>query len=368
MKLDDLIADAFEPMPKPVVGPGEFCIAATGLDHGHIHDQVGGLVDAGATLKYIHYPTDPGMAAKMAEEHGARVVDDLDTILQDDEIKLVTSANIPNERAALGIRCMEAGKDYFVDKTPMTSLDQLDAVWDAVKRTGKKYMVYYCERLRSESALYANRLIERGAIGRVIQVTGFGPHRLGQPTSRPDWFYTLEQYGGILCDIGSHQIEQFLQFTGAKDATILHAKIANYNHPDYPELQDFGDCTLLGDNGATMYFRLDWFTPDGLSTWGDGRTFLVGTEGFVELRKYTNLAEEGKGDHVFVVNGEGERRIDVHGKIGFPFFGQLIRDCIDRTETAMTQDRALKAAELCVKAQLAAEWVEGGKASSCCRA
>ena len=38
--------------------------------------------------------------------------------------------------------------------------------------------------------------------------------------------------------------------------------------------------------------RLDWFTPDGLPDWGDGRLFLVGTEGTLELRK--NLDLEGR--------------------------------------------------------------------------
>ena len=359
MNLDNLIADAFEPMPAPVVEPGAFGFAVSGMDHGHIHGQTQGLIEAGATLKYVHCDTHPDEAAKLAEQHGARHVTDLGAILADDEVKLVASAAIPCDRAPLGVRCMEAGKDYFIDKTPMISLEQLDAVREAVKRTGRKYMVYYSERLHSESAMYVGRLIQRGAIGRVIQVTGFGPHRIGSPENRPDWFYKLDQYGGILCDIGSHQIEQFLHYADAKDARVLHAKVANYNHPDYPELQDFGDATLLADNGATMYFRVDWFTPDGLKTWGDGRTFVIGTDGYIEARKYTDVAAEGTGDHVFLVNADGERRIDVKGKVGFPFFGKLIRDCIDRTETAMTQAHALKAAELCIKSQNAAQWVEG---------
>ena len=224
------------------------------MDHGHIYGQTAGLIKAGATLKYVHCNTDPDKAAKLAADHGAQHVTNVETILNDNEIKLVVSAGIPNERAAMGVRCMEAGKDYFVDKGPMTTLEQLTAVRETVNNTGRKYMVYYSERLDSEAGIYVGRLIERGAIGRVIQVTGFGPHRIGDPASRPDWFYQLDKYGGILCDIGSHQIEQFLTYSSAKDAQVLHAKVANYNHPDHPGLQDFGDCSLLGDNGATMYF------------------------------------------------------------------------------------------------------------------
>jgi predicted dehydrogenase len=181
-----------------------------------------------------------------------------------------------------------------------------------------------------------------------------GPHRLNAP-ARPDWFFIKEYYGGILCDIGSHQIEQFLYYTGAKDATVVKSQIANYNHPQYPELDDFGDAMLVGDNGATQYFRVDWFTPDGLSTWGDGRTFILGTEGYIELRKYVNVGmNDGSSNHVFLVNGQGEKHFEVTGKVGYPFFGQLILDCINRTENAMTQEHAFKAAELSVKAQMQA--------------
>ena len=126
-----------------------------------------------------------------------------------------------------------------------------------------------------------------------------------------------KKYGGILCDIGSHQIEQFLFYTGAKDAKILNAKIANYNHPEYPELDDFGDATLVADNGATGYFRVDWFTPDGLSTWGDGRTFILGTEGYIELRKYVDVARSQEENNLYWVNKESEHYVNCTGKTGF---------------------------------------------------
>ncbi len=342
--------------PNPVIREGEsFAIAVAATDHGHINGQVQGLIEAGATLKYTYCANHPERAKDMAAEHGATHVTDLQTILDDPEVQLVAAAAIPNERAPLGIRCMDAGKHYFTDKTPLVSLAQLDDVKAAVARTGKKYMVYFSERLHVECAMHATDLIADGAIGKVVHVAGFGPHRMGDPTSRPDWFYKHAQYGGILCDIGSHQIEQFLTYAGCKDATVSSARVANYAHPSYPELEDFGDATLVGDNGATFYFRVDWFTPGGLRTWGDGRTFIVGTQGTIELRKYLDVTTDNGADQLILVNGEGEQRMSLHGEVGFRFFGQLIRDCIDGTENAMTQAHALKAAELCVKAQIAAE-------------
>lgn len=336
--------------PNPVVKEGEFLIAVVALDHGHIYGMCNGLVEAGATVKWVYDPDEKKIRDFVKTFPNVQVADSLEQILQDEDIKLVAAAAIPSERSALGNKVMEAGKDYFTDKTPFTTLDQLEATKKVVERTGRKYMVYFSERLHVESAVFAGDLIQAGAIGRVLQVTGFGPHRLNAP-SRPDWFFKKEQYGGILTDIGSHQIEQFLFFGGCKDAEVVHSKIANYDHPDYPELEDYGDATLVGDNGATQYFRVDWFTPDGLSTWGDGRTFITGTEGTIEIRKYVDVARDTTGDHLYLVNKDGEKHYELSGKVGFPFFGELILDCINRTENAMTQAHAFKAAELCLIAQ-----------------
>ena len=212
-------------------------------------------------------------------------------------------------------------------------------------------MVYYAERLHDEGSILAGYIAHSGEIGKVISVTGFGPHRLGA-SGRPAWFFEREKYGGILCDIGSHQIEQYLFYAGEEDADIVSSRIANFAHPDYPELEDFGDCNLTGKNGTANYFRVDWFTPDGLRTWGDGRMFILGTEGFIEVRKYVNLASDQNGGcHVYVVNGKGEQYLNASGVTGYPFFGELILDCLNRTEKAMTQEHAFKAAELCLKAQ-----------------
>lgn len=345
--------------PDPVVKPGEFVIAAVALDHGHVYGMCNGLTEAGATLKWVYDP-DPAKVEKFLEAFPqAKAASSEEEVLNDPEVKLVASAAVTSERCSLGLRVMAAGKDYFTDKAPLTTLEQLAAAKEMVKKTGKKYMVYYSERLHVEAAVFAGELVHQGAIGRVVQVLGMGPHRLGAP-SRPEWFFEKEKYGGILCDIGSHQIEQFLYYADVKDAQVVHSQVANFNHPEYPELEDFGDAVLVGDNGATQYFKVDWFTPDGLGTWGDGRTFIQGTDGYIELRKYINVGtKDGTSNHVFLVNNEGEFHYEVTGKVGYPFFGQLILDCINRTENAMTQEHAFKAAELCVKAEMQAKRIAG---------
>ena len=344
--------------PTPVVKPGEFAFAAIGLDHGHIGGMSNGLIEAGATLKWIYDPDPKKVEHYVAMYPGAKAARSEDEILMDKEIQMVASAAIPSDRCAIGLRAMEAGKDYFVDKAPLTTMQQLEQAKAMVEKTGKKYAVYYGERLHSEAGIFAGQLIEDGAIGKVIQTMGMGPHR-ARLDNRPPWFFKREQNGGILCDIGSHQCEHFLYYTGSKDAEIVAAQVENYASPNHPGIDDFGDCTLKGDNGTTGYFRVDWFTPDGLSTWGDGRTFILGTKGYIELRKHCDVAKNTLSDHVFLVTSEKEEYINVAGKVGFPYFGQLILDSLNRTQNAMTQEHAFKAAELSVKAQMIAEKAKG---------
>jgi predicted dehydrogenase len=340
---------------KAVVKPGEFFLAAAYLDHGHIYGQCNGLTEAGAELKWVYDPDPLKVSAFQQKFPNVKVARTFDEILSDPSVRLVTSAAVPSERGSIGCRTMEAGKDYFCDKPPFTTMDQLNQASATAVRTGRKYMVYYSERLHVESAMYATQLVQQGAVGRVIQVIGLGPHREGK--GRPDWFYDPSKFGGILCDIGSHQFEQFLTFSGATDATVLHAAVGNYAHPSHPGFEDFGQASLLGNNGATNYIRVDWFTPEGLSTWGDGRTIILGEKGYIELRKYVDIGREKSGDHVYLVDEMGEQHINVAGKVGFPFFGKFILDCLNRTEDAMTQAHAFKAAELCLLAQAAAQRV-----------
>lgn len=337
--------------PSPVCREGDFNFAAVALDHGHIYGMCNGLLEAGGCLKWVFDPDETKAANLLKTNPAAQLARSLDEVLSDDSIHLVAAAAIPNLRGPLGCQVMQAGKDYFTDKTPFTAMEQLDEARRVVDRTGKKYMVYYSERLHVESAVRAGQLIAEGAIGRVIQTIGTGPHRLSAP-SRPEWFFRREEYGGILCDIGSHQSEQFLFFTTTSSGEVNYSATANFNHPEFPELEDFGEASLTGNQGASGYYRVDWFTPDGLSTWGDGRTIILGTDGYIELRKYVEVGQPGaEADVLYLVDAKGEHRLPCRDRVGYPFFGELILDCLERTERAMTQTHAFEAARLCLIAQ-----------------
>lgn len=342
--------------PSRVVAPGEFPFAATHLDHGHIFGQVNGLVEAGGTLKSVYDP-DPKKVEEFLTRYpdsGVQAVENLEAILDDPEIQLVAAAAVPCERGPLGCRVMEAGKDYFTDKSPFTTLEQLGQAREVATTTGRKYLVYYSERLHVEAAWYVDDIIQSGGIGDIVHMAITGPHRLSKP-SRPDWFFQKDQYGGILTDICSHQFDQFLHYTRATDGEVLHARAENFANPDTPGLEDFGEAVMKLNTGASCHSRVDWFTPDGLRGWGDGRSFFVGTKGVIEVRKYFDFTRSDVGNRILMADGEGEREIEVAGQVGFPFFGQFILDCLNRTENAMTQAHAFKAAELSLQAQAMAD-------------
>ena len=339
---------------RPVVGEGEFPFAVAHLEHGHVYGQVNGLLEAGAHLRWVYDPDPAKIEVFLHRYPGTPVARDLEEIRADDSVRLIAAAAVPSERCDLGIRVMAAGKDYFTDKAPLTTLAQLEAARAATARTGRKYLAYYSERVHTESGVRAGELIADGAIGRVVQVLGLGPHRLSL-ASRPGWFFDKARTGGILVDLGCHQIEQFLSYTGAADAEVIAARAENLAHPDAPGIEDFGEALLKADNGASNYFRVDWFTADGLPTWGDGRTVVLGTDGTIEMRKYIDLARHDDGDHLYLVDHQGVHHMPLAGTVGYPFFGELILDCLHRTEHAMTQAHVFKTAELSLLAQQAAD-------------
>jgi len=322
--------------------------AVIGLDHNHIYSMTAAVIRGGGELVWVH-ATDPKQLADFQKRFPtAKLARSEADILEDKSIQLVAGAPIPDLRAPLGIRAMQAGKDFLGDKPAITSLKQLADVRAAIKATGRKFAIMYSERLEVPAAVKAGELIDQGVIGRVVQTINIAPHQVN-PASRPDWFWDKARYGGILTDIGSHQAEQFVFFTRSNRAKVVASQTGNINHPDHPLFEDFGDMTMSG-NGGTGYLRVDWFTPNGLGTWGDGRLFVLGTEGYIELRKYADPAGRPGGNHLFVVDGKSARYLDC-SKVYLPFGPQFVTDVVERSAIAQDQEQALLAAELVLTAQ-----------------
>ncbi len=329
-------------------------IGVIGIDHGHIYGMINGMLDAGATLVAwtTGEETPEAVRKKFQETYPDLPARPMEGILEDESIALVLSAGINSERADVAVAAMLHGKDVLVDKPGCTSLEQLADIQRTVGETGRRWIVSFSERVSVESATLADQLIAEGRIGKVIQTVGLGPHRLNAHL-RPDWFWDRARCGGILADICAHQFDQFLHFTGSTEASVVSAHVTNVANPDRPAFQDFGEVLLQG-NGGRGYARVDWLTPDGLPVWGDGRITILGTEGYIELRKYIDIAGQDGQDHVFVADRTGVQRFEAKGA-GKPFFARLAADVERRTETAMAQFHAFLATRLALQAQLTAE-------------
>jgi predicted dehydrogenase len=342
------VAAAAQPSPPAAPKAPRIKFAAVGLNHGHINGQVEAVIRGGGELVSF-FAKEPDLAAAFQKRFPqAKQARSEKEILDDPAIQLVVSASIPSDRGPLGVEVMKHGKDFMVDKPGMTTLAHLAEVRKVQAETRRIYSILYSERHENRATIKAGDLVKAGAIGKVIQTIGLGPHRM-TPKSRPAWFFEREHYGGILTDIASHQFDQFLFFTGSTKAEIIASQVGNVNHPQYPGLEDFGDVMLRGDGGSG-YIRVDWFTPDGLSTWGDGRLTILGTEGFIEIRKNVDIGGRPGGSHLFLVDQKETRYIDTTD-VALPYGTRLVDDVINRTETSMPQAHVFLAMELALLAE-----------------
>ena len=328
--------------------------AVIGVNHAHINSQVEAVQRGGGQLVSVYAQEPDLLAAFVKRFPHAKPARSEAEVLEDASVQLVLSAAIPDQRAPIGIRAMQHGKDYMADKPGITTLEQLAEVRRVQAQTKRIYSIMYSERFENRATVKAGDLVKAGAIGRVVQTIGLGPHRMTL-TTRPPWFFDKARYGGILCDIASHQADQFLFFTGSTRADVVASQVGNVHHPQYPAFEDFGDVTLRGDKGAG-YIRVDWFTPDGLATWGDGRLTILGTDGYIEVRKNIDIAGRPGESHLFLVDQKETRYIDCR-EVPLPYGAQLVSDVINRTSTSMPQEHCFLATELMLKAQKQAQRV-----------
>ena len=336
---------------------GTVRFAAVGLDHSHAFDQVDGLLGEGCELVGLSSDEPDSAIAQSSRQRWPHApwVDDSARLLHDPSIDLVVTAAVPDRRASITIEALTNGKDVVADKPGCVSLQELDQIKKAVDASGRIWSVTFSERFKVRCVTRAGQLVREGRIGQVVQTLGLGPHREGDRAhlaggqGRPGWFYDRERTGGILTDIASHQIDQFLWFTGAEVAEVVSSTVANYTHPEAPRMQDFGEAVLRTDN-AHAYIRVDWYTPQGLPTWGDGRLIILGTEGYIELRKYVDIAGRPGGEHLIVVDSSGTEYIDC-SDVPLNYYPQLVSDVINRTETACPQRHTFEVMRLAILAQ-----------------
>lgn len=334
------------------MGNASLTVALLGMNTMHGPAMAAGMLGAGAAVAGLWVEGEPiPLAGFRARFPDVQEVGDPAELIGAPEVELVLICTIPDQRAALAIAAMRAGKDVMVDKPGCVTLAELDSIKQTVASTGRIWSVNFGEHFEQPTVLKAKALIDDGAIGRVVQTVGLGPHRLNRPLREP-WFFDRSRHGGILADIGAHHIDQFMFFTGAPTAEIVSSSVANYAHPDEPELEDYAEL-LLHAEGVHGFVRLDWLGPDSLPHPGDGRIIILGTEGFIELRKQLDLAGRAGGHHLFLTNAICSEHIDCSA-VPLTYFRELSEDVRSRTEAAMTQAHCFEVTRLALTAEASA--------------
>ncbi|MBR2281018.1 MAG: Gfo/Idh/MocA family oxidoreductase [Spirochaetales bacterium] len=334
---------------EKVVEPGQFCFAVAGLVHGHVFGMISGLLDCGATLVSFFDENEDVARDFMSRYPEVKRVSSLDDICNDSDIRLVVNCIRPDVRAELSVSLLKSGKAVFSDKPGFITIDQFYAIDTAINETRGHYCIYFSERFHAEGPMLAQRFIDEGRIGKVNHYIGTGPHRLNAPT-RPWWFFESRINGSIIIDLGCHLVEQFLSNTSNRNASVVYASMSNRSNSEHPDFFDTGDIVLRGDNGVEGYIHVDWYTPDGLSSWGDGRTVITGDKGYIEVRKYIDITRDARPNHVYLVDGEGEQYFNASNTMGFPFFGKFVLDCLNGTFDAIGPKECINAMRISVEA------------------
>jgi predicted dehydrogenase len=310
--------------------------SVVGLNHAHIYGQTQGLLDTGKwRLKHVHAEETDLLKVFQERYPDATAAASVDDVLGDPEVELVASAAINAHRGPLAVRTLEAGKHFFVDKPCVTTLEHLEAVKSAVEATGRRWFAFFGEMVTDAAVEWVHDQVAKGNLGEPVHFMGLGPHTL-RFASRPAWFWKADLYGGILNDIASHQMAQFIYWM-LQDPVPQFSRVGNLHHPEVPEFEDFGDALVTGSKGATGYFRVDWFTPEGMPVFGDIRQQFITTEATVEHRKTIDIgAPEGHRAPRLIVTrkSSGPECVDLQDAKA-PFFDRLTSDVEQGSETAI---------------------------------
>ncbi|MFZ4519765.1 MAG: Gfo/Idh/MocA family protein [Microthrixaceae bacterium] len=328
-------------------------IGVVGIEHLHLFELVGGLLDAGAELRCHAGEGDSLLDTFEAWQPSSRRCRAED-VLADPSVDLVVVAGVPRDRAAVALAALVSGRAVLSDKPGATTPAQLDELRAAADAGGGRWWVLFSERFGVPAVEEAVRLARVGAVGEVVHVQGAAPHR-GSLGLRPDWFFDRDRTGGILVDLGSHQADQFLAVTGAGErgvpVEVVSAATGNVAAPAYPGFEDVGEMVLAAGS-VRGHHRVDYLEADGFPTWGDVRLVVTGTAGRLEVR--TEVAEDGTAGSVglWCCDHDGIRRTEVAGSADWA--ERLLADLADGGERLMTRDHPFLVTELTLRAAAAA--------------
>lgn len=321
--------------------------AVVGIEHLHLFEIVEALAAAGA--RCVAHSGDGPLADMFASWQTDSTPCAESELLDRTDVDIVVIASVPDHRASLTCRALEAGHHVVSDKPGALSEGDVDDIVDAARRADRRWWVIYSERLGNRAMTEAIRLAVEGELGQVVGIDGWGPHSLFEE-SRPDWFWDRRRSGGVLIDFGCHQVDQFCSIVdpqGRGTVELIGAARGNVAHPDRPAFDDVAEITL-GAPGVRGVHRVDVFSPAGLGTWGDCRLRIVGTDATAEVRANVDVGGQSGGEHLLVVDAASARRVVPPPVTGWADLA--LADLADGTDSFMALEHVAQVTRLCAQA------------------
>ncbi|AJY75158.1 Gfo/Idh/MocA family protein [Paenibacillus beijingensis] len=251
-----------------------------GCQHAHIGIFIGEMLELGYSCAGIYEEENHELARSFADKFGIPVVNDKEQLLSD-SVEIVGCASINDEKIGVIEMCESRGKHIMLDKPAVTSAEGLERLKAVIGRGRIQVGMLLTERFHP--AIYTlKQQIKQGVLGDIVTIGMRKPHRL-DAAKRPAWFFSKRQSGGILIDLLVHDFDLLRWLTG-KEIDTAEGVVGKTILPEHPSFYNTVSLQVVMQEGVVAQLYADWHTPQKSWTWGDGRIFVTGTEGFAELR------------------------------------------------------------------------------------
>lgn len=261
----------------------ELRVAMAGLAHGHGTGFLKSLSALPGVKIVGFFDSENPQAAKQAsEEFGTPVYEDLEQLLRHAGANMMLTAAVNDKKSQYIVQALDAGLHCMADKPLVSSMEELESIERALERN-KSSKLYLMLTERFNAALVAaKQIVDRGEIGRVTNIVAIRPHRLN-PEARPAWMFDSRRYGGILNDIGIHDLDIARWFTGNEMDRVLAASTSNHRSCCFTDFNDNGEAMVRMKDGAIAFIYVHWMTPDAYPAHGETRFIITGTRGQIEV-------------------------------------------------------------------------------------
>lgn len=224
---------------------------------------------------------------RLARALGVPYLPDLGKALERKDVSVVSNCAPPERRGRIAVRCAQAGKHLYLDKSLVPKLPEADALVKAVRDAGVRSHMF--SFITQPWAREAKKLLDSGRLGKLqaIHADVFfakgknGTAKLGTPRKEeyPPERHQLVEAKRELDNVGVYPLVLVRWLTGKKFRTVLGIT-GNYFFEEHQKhnVEDFGLISATLDEGLPVTItsgRYGWTTHP---SFGVNRMMLVGSE------------------------------------------------------------------------------------------